>query len=401
MSISKVYWRVVVIIFFIAASGLIIYRASILLTSLPDEWLIGDWLINYQGGLVRRGLIGEVFFRISQLSGLENIVALVVGFQVLVYLVFFINTCRLAMHGFFSATTAAILFSPAFVLFPILDKDGAFRKEILLFAVLSGLCCHLAFSKRSVSRNLPLLIGGICALIVLSHEMLVVYLPYVICAFIIFEKGFGIHAKKAVAAMVPAIMIAVSLSIFSQGETQAVSAICSSLGARAPQDCIDAELPGAISFLRKDVSDAHTYVLSAIGGKTLWLYGLTGTLSFAPLVLMVFSSQFAVVQKNTEMRRWLTLFIGSALLGSLPLLWVVADYGRLIYIHITCLSLLALMATQEQNSHDTPLYLNSRQLAAWTLVLLFMGSWRMMHWKASIHSTFRLVELMFDFLFNR
>ena len=28
-------------------------------TYLNDSWTIGEWLINYQGGFVRRGLLGE------------------------------------------------------------------------------------------------------------------------------------------------------------------------------------------------------------------------------------------------------------------------------------------------------------------------------------------------------
>ena len=26
-----------------------------------NPWKIGDWLINYQGGMIRRGFLGEVF----------------------------------------------------------------------------------------------------------------------------------------------------------------------------------------------------------------------------------------------------------------------------------------------------------------------------------------------------
>jgi len=34
-------------------------------------WQTGDWLINYQSGFVRRGLIGELFFMLSRLTGLN------------------------------------------------------------------------------------------------------------------------------------------------------------------------------------------------------------------------------------------------------------------------------------------------------------------------------------------
>ena len=31
-------------------------------TYLDDSWTIGEWLINYQGGFVRRGLLGEAIY---------------------------------------------------------------------------------------------------------------------------------------------------------------------------------------------------------------------------------------------------------------------------------------------------------------------------------------------------
>ena len=31
---------------------------------------IGDWLINYQGGFVRKGFLGEIFFQIIKFSGI-------------------------------------------------------------------------------------------------------------------------------------------------------------------------------------------------------------------------------------------------------------------------------------------------------------------------------------------
>jgi len=33
-----------------------------------NVWKMGDWLINYQGGLIRRGLLGEVIFQLSLLT---------------------------------------------------------------------------------------------------------------------------------------------------------------------------------------------------------------------------------------------------------------------------------------------------------------------------------------------
>jgi hypothetical protein len=49
------------VIFFGYVFAFLILQATKLVTAHPlDQWLIGDWLINYQGGFTRRGLIGEI-----------------------------------------------------------------------------------------------------------------------------------------------------------------------------------------------------------------------------------------------------------------------------------------------------------------------------------------------------
>lgn len=32
-----------------------------------NPYIVGDWLINYQGGFVRRGFLGELFYQISKI----------------------------------------------------------------------------------------------------------------------------------------------------------------------------------------------------------------------------------------------------------------------------------------------------------------------------------------------
>ncbi|MGC8529497.1 MAG: hypothetical protein ACP5OP_04775, partial [Leptospirillia bacterium] len=39
---------------------------------------IGDWLINYQGGFVRRGLIGEILYHLSRLTTVSPAILLII-----------------------------------------------------------------------------------------------------------------------------------------------------------------------------------------------------------------------------------------------------------------------------------------------------------------------------------
>ena len=53
------------------------------------EWTISEWLINYQGGFTRRGLIGEIIFQLSKIFSL-TIRELILIFQLTTYLIYYV-----------------------------------------------------------------------------------------------------------------------------------------------------------------------------------------------------------------------------------------------------------------------------------------------------------------------
>ena len=52
------------------------------------EWTISEWLINYQGGFTRRGLLGELIFKFSNTVGITLREA-ILTFQILTYIIYF------------------------------------------------------------------------------------------------------------------------------------------------------------------------------------------------------------------------------------------------------------------------------------------------------------------------
>ena len=54
-----------------------------------SEWTISEWLINYQGGFTRRGLIGEIVFQFSKIFS-TTLRETILIFQIISYLVYFI-----------------------------------------------------------------------------------------------------------------------------------------------------------------------------------------------------------------------------------------------------------------------------------------------------------------------
>ena len=80
----------------------IIFLLSVLFLSqkflYPSDWTTSEWLINYQGGFVRRGFIGEIIYKIHEFSDL-NLRYLVFYFEIFLLAIFFI-----LIYNFFKKT---------------------------------------------------------------------------------------------------------------------------------------------------------------------------------------------------------------------------------------------------------------------------------------------------------
>ena len=96
------------------------------------EWNISEWLINYQGGFTRRGLIGEIVFQISTIFNFEprKIIFL---FQILTYTLYFYLQYSLIKDLKKNFLFILAIFSPIFLLYPLAEVEVLARKEIFLF----------------------------------------------------------------------------------------------------------------------------------------------------------------------------------------------------------------------------------------------------------------------------
>ena len=56
--------NIIIIFFFLLIINYLFFNYRIL--SRENGYILGDWILNYNGGFVRRGLIGHLFFNISK-----------------------------------------------------------------------------------------------------------------------------------------------------------------------------------------------------------------------------------------------------------------------------------------------------------------------------------------------
>ena len=93
-----------------------------------SDWQYADWLINYQGGFIRRGLIGEILLQIHYFLSI-NLDILVFCFVVFLYSILLILLIKSVKYLETSKFDTLIFLSPGFFLYPIMNSEVIGRKK--------------------------------------------------------------------------------------------------------------------------------------------------------------------------------------------------------------------------------------------------------------------------------
>ena len=97
-----------------------------------NDSTISEWLINYQGGFTRRGLIGEICFQIAKYFDLR-LRFVIFLFQSLMYSVFLILIYRFFRNISVNLAIIFAIFTPIFLLYPVAEIEVLARKETFVF----------------------------------------------------------------------------------------------------------------------------------------------------------------------------------------------------------------------------------------------------------------------------
>lgn len=159
-----------------------IYGGVVFFTNFPRSYTWSELVINYQGGFIRRGLIGEVAFQLNGVIQARYFLSILP--TVLYFLVIWFIVCREKKIDFKSLI---FLLSPATILFPVYDFNAFARKDVFILAAFV-LCVYLSERIRSLNLALILamLIYGVTGLVV---ETAWFYLPLACAVIILNRKG--------------------------------------------------------------------------------------------------------------------------------------------------------------------------------------------------------------------
>ena len=95
---------------------------------------LSDWLINYEGGFVRRGLIGELITNFSTIMSLKLRDSILI-FQLFFFISYYFLVFLFCKDLFKNRLIILAIFSPIFILYPVAEIEVLGRKELVIFVI--------------------------------------------------------------------------------------------------------------------------------------------------------------------------------------------------------------------------------------------------------------------------
>jgi hypothetical protein len=290
-----------------------------------DGYIIGDWLINFDGGFVRRGLGGYLIIIISELINIKPNLA-VFSIQLIIYLSFIIILFKLLYKKILNFWFIIILLSPATLLFPILDPRAIGRKEIILFFLFA--LYIVCLNKHKVKSNLTIFTFSIVlAICTFFHELLFFYTPYFIFATYVYSKTNNVQFNFKKYFFIPLGSFLAIIPLYLYGININGPVICTGLIEKGlPNSVCHGILNWPNNFSSKDAFEM------AISYNYFWNYGISLLLGLVPFVLFVNQTESRIVSVKHFFVGFLIVF-----LFSLPLFILAVDWGRWLNIHFILL----------------------------------------------------------------
>jgi hypothetical protein len=331
---------------------------------------IGDWLVSYQVGFVRRGLPGSPILALTTLLGAAP-ERIVLWLQVALYTLFFVFLFWGVRRKRLDVWFLAFLFSPAALLFPLYDPAVIGRKDVLFFTVFALYAVWMPAPERRWTAVATCALGVATTL---SHELFFFFTPYFFVMRILHDKGavawrrflpeLGLFGGALVALFVVS-----TLGANLQGEAQ-----CADLLRRG----FDEQLcDGILRYPATTIHESMLEVAVSVRGDG-YLFGYSVAFALAALPLPLFLAR----ARRGHLVRLLVFGSLAAFVLTLPMFVIARDWGRLLNINVIALGVLIGTFVLEDRRAGGP----ARNARAWWIwfalllgVVLYLTTWNVRH----------------------
>lgn len=292
--------------------------------------------VNYEGGFIRRGLLGEFAYLLRQWVDPNVFLATICHF---LYAATAFFTIRLLTSSVSSRFFQVLIYmSPAALVFPVVDSGALYRADIVAIAI-------FALHARFPSLNKGML-AALLVLSMLTHELQLFFLP--------FHAGLLVIRQQRMWPLLPAIAGALVVALHTGEGEDVRRAICDSWNG---MDC-----PQLLDWGLKRGFLGSLAVLEMAGVGYL-----------CALIVAVLPVVILVAASPDWSRKHSLLMLSSAAFGMLLFL-VGVDYGRWINL-IVLHAMLFVTAVGIRFSYSLPLRLEEKIAC----VMLYVLLWRIPH----------------------
>ena len=297
-----------------------------------NDSTISEWLINYQGGFTKRGLIGEICFRIAKYFNLD-LRFIIFLFQLFIYSIFLILIYRFFRNIPTNLIAILSIFTPIFLLYPVAEVEVLVRKETFVFI---GLLLFLNISNFNYSSNLPLYyVFFILPIICLIWEPVVFFFPFLAAVLIIRLRNSQVKIllSKVIICFVPALIVSVIIST-NPLTPENHSIMANSLKENFAEDCY---MSCSMLLSKSSIISQFrgSYALYTLHPEILLRYFLIILIGFGPIFLLSFNSKLKM--KLLFFEHFTSLFYPILIILSpvLILFAAMTDWGRIVNISYT------------------------------------------------------------------
>lgn len=309
-------------------SILLIYLSLICILSfvfLHNSYLLetnnsmAEWVINYQGGFGRRGLAGELFLKIADITNL-NLKTVILYFLFLIISIYHYLLFTFIKNIKFNLYFISIILSPLFVIFPIAELEALGRKDILIpISFLIFVFIYQNFSFKILFFSLFL----IYSILLLTHEVSIFYLPFFY--FILFFKLKNVNFKNFIFILIITLyfLLIIYLLINFTHTKLSIEKMCNILNLNYNTNC------GLGAFvldrtLKDNISELGSLTFFDIL-RAIWIF-IIGSIGL--LILFFYTSKAHIFQSKVLKKIKLKHIFMLVFLPTLVPFFIAVDWGR-------------------------------------------------------------------------
>ena len=280
-----------------------------------------DWLINYQAGFVRRGLIGEIFYQLSNLFKFRLDI-IIFFFVIALYFAFYLNFFKIIKKIKIKVIDLFIILSPISFFYTAFEQKVSGRKEIIFLSLFS---LFILMIKKISPKYQIIFIIFLTTITALTHSGLIFYNVYFLALFACYNYKLGF--KKITIFSIPffisSLIVLFLISTNSTISNIELKTLCNSIAEYLP-NCGEGDYVTTLTWGLKKILMDLSYC------------GLIQTTYFS-IFFFHFCFIIFLYAANKSSIKILIFLCYTYLFNFYFTLYVIgADYGR--YLHISYIS---------------------------------------------------------------